>query len=320
MTELVYQPSDGAYRVKTSHDIVVAAPDGTPLKLTCRWPEEAAPRGFVVFCHGLGASGDHYVALSEFWAAHGYLVIHPTFPDWVRAVADAEPQLGCDRDSGDLAGWPAIPAMRARMHEILHAPEWWLKRIDILDSVFDALDTVIETTVGRQDTPLSGAIAGHSFGAYVAQLIAGTEIDIPDQGTCSFADNRVVAAILLSAQGPGQQGLQEGSWENVAGPMLTVTGTLDRGALGQDWKWKSQPFYLSPPGGKYLAVLDEGDHYLGGFDRFPGGKDVPAQRDAVRQLTLAFLDAWVVEDQPAQSWLGSIADRIGDCPVLFERK
>src|SRR5690606_13641134 len=110
----------------------------------------------------------------------------------------------------------------------------------------------------------TGAITGHSFGAYTAQLFAGAEIDLPGEGPRNFRDDRFSAAILLSAQGRDQQGLREGSWDGIEGPMLNVTGTLDGGAKGQDWHWKMEPYELAPAGDKYLAVLVGADHYLGG--------------------------------------------------------
>lgn len=66
---------------------------------------------------------------------------------------------------------------------------------------------------------------------------------------------------IRSAQGREQQGLREGSWDR--GPMLNVTGTLDGGAKGQDWRWKVEPYDFAPPGGEYLALLTGADHYLG---------------------------------------------------------
>jgi pimeloyl-ACP methyl ester carboxylesterase len=272
----------------------------------------------VIFCHGLGASGRHYSELSGHWAAHGYLVIHPTFPDWIGAVAAGEPGLGVD-PSGNLDGWAGDARIRARMHEILHTPCYWLERVRIVTQVMDRLDDVLEATCGRLPKPIPWAIAGHSFGAYTSQLLAGAEIDLPDGQARQFKDERFAAAILLSAQGRDQQGLREGSWDGIAGPMLNVTGTLDGGAKGQDWHWKVEPYELAPPGDKYLALLKGADHYLGGLGRpeqSPNGR----QKDAVFQVTLAFLDAYLIQSAAARSWLASITDRVGDCPLHFERK
>ncbi|MBZ0294112.1 MAG: hypothetical protein K8L99_16240, partial [Anaerolineae bacterium] len=127
------------------------------------------PKAFVIFCHGLGASGHDYSEISSHWAANGYLVIHPTFPDWVGAVVAAEPELGVDA-ADDLSGWTSDPRIRPRMYEILHTPFHWLERVRIVRGVLDALGSVLASTCGQLPAPIPGAVAGHSFGAYTSQL------------------------------------------------------------------------------------------------------------------------------------------------------
>jgi pimeloyl-ACP methyl ester carboxylesterase len=320
MTDRYFELDAPSGPVEVSHDVTVDNPAGDPIALTCRWPAGAAPKACVIFCHGLGSSGREYAALSGFWAQHGYLVIHPTFPDSVVAVAAAEPALGFAPDDGRLAAWATLPPLRTRLFEILHSPDYWLARIEIVRQVMDGLDAVIAQTVGKTTRSGSAAIAGHSFGAYTSQLFAGAEIDIPGVGTRQFRDDRFTAAILLSAQGRDQQGLREGSWAGISGPLLNVTGTLDGGAKGQDFHWKMEPYDFSPPGDKYLAVLEGADHYLGGFTRSDPGADRPEQREAVCWITLAFLEAFLAGNGEAKSWLSSIADHVGDCRMLFRRK
>jgi hypothetical protein len=205
------------------------------------------------------------------------------------------------------------------MYEILHTPSYWIERVRIVRQVMDSLEAVFAATCGTPPAPISGAIAGHSFGAYTSQLFAGAEIDVPGEGCRNFKDVRFAAAILLSAQGRDQQGLREGSWDDITGPMMNITGTLDGGAKGQDWHWKVEPYEFAPPGDKYLALLTDADHYLGGIAR-PGQSSSAAQKDAVFQLTLAFLNAYVTSDSAAKSWLGLVTDCVGGCRVLFERK
>ena len=314
-----YRPVAAASGVREAHGVLAgSAALGEGAALTCRWPDRQPPRGFVVFCHGLGSSGREYGPLSRHWAGHGYLVIHPTFSDAIDTVARAEPQLGL-RPEDDNSRWSLQPALRERMHEILHSPERWMERLAVVGRVMDALPEIL-AAVGAPSGPLPGAIAGHSFGAYTAQLLAGAEIDMPGSGPRSFRDPRFSAAILLSAQGRDQQGLRDGSWDGMTGPVLNVTGTLDRGAKGGDWHWKCEPYELAPAGGKYLAVLDGGDHFLGGLTERDPHRHVPAQQDAVRRITLAFLDACLADSREARDWLGSIGDRVGDCRLLFRQK
>ncbi len=309
-----------ASNIVTSRHMIDADMEELPIGLICRRPEGGRPKAFVVFCHGLGAGGRDYADLSRFLAAHGYLVIHPTFPDWIEAVAGAEPALGYAPGTPDLLRWTTVPRLRQRLYEILHSPSYWLARVAIVRTVMDHLDEIFAATCGTPGQPMPGAIAGHSFGAYTSQLFAGAEIDIPGEGPRRFKDDRFRAAVLLSAQGRDQQGLREGSWDGMTGPVLTVTGTRDEGAKGQDWHWKVEPFELSPPGDKLLAVVEDADHYLGGMtdsDPTPGN---PAQRDAVSLLTLAFLDAHVTKDAGATDWLSTLDGEIGSCPALIRRK
>ena len=318
MTSRPYMSDIEAGGFEEAHGVPIGA-SGVEGSLTCRWPSARPPVGYVVFCHGLGSSGHGYEALSRHWARHGYLVMHPTFADAINRVARDQPPLGLDPQA-DLSGWSGMPPVREALFEILHSPAHWVGRVEAVRRVMDRLNDVLAATCGRPARPLPGAIAGHSFGAYTAQLIAGAEIDLPDGTIGRFRDDRFRAAILLSAQGRNQQGLRDGSWDTVEGPVLNVTGTLDRGANGGDWRWKSEPFDRAPPGDKYLAVLDSADHYLGGFADTGAPPQFPAQQGAVRQLTLGFLDAHVLKCAAARDWLGSIDDRIDTCRLEFRRK
>ena len=291
--------------------------DDVPLRLTCRFPKDGKAKGIVIFCHGLGSSGQAYGTMTNAWANQGYLVVHPTFADSIFSVAAARPELGLDPADPALALWvKSLPQVRPVMHAILHDPAYWLDRVQLVRRVLDKMPAILSATA-NENAGLPMAIAGHSFGAYTAQLFAGAEIDLPE-GPQNFRDDRFAAALVLSGQGRDQQGLREGSWDAMTGPVLTVTGKKDGGAKGQDWHWKCEPFDLAPPGGKYLAVLDDANHYLGGMT--PEGGTIPHQAEALTMVTTAFLDAPLVMRPSARNWLGLIEDRIADCPVIFRRK
>lgn len=297
----------------------VSIPNGESrdLSLTVRYPRDGKAKAIVVFCHGLGSSGAAYGGLTQAWAKQGYLVIQPTFADSIFEVARANPDLGLDPTDESLTLWARqYPQSRKKMFQILHDPEHWMDRIRIVRRVLDNIPTILSAT-GTQAVDLPKAIAGHSFGAYTAQLLAGAVADFPD-GATSFRDDRFSTALVLSGQGRDQQGLRDGSWDQMTGPVLTVTGKKDGGAKGQDWRWKCEPYALAPPGGKALAVLDDANHYLGGMT--PEGVTVPYQFEALSLVTTAFLDAYVGQLQSARNWLNLIENRIGDCPVIFRQK
>lgn len=313
-------------------DMVIPDQDGGSLTLTCRFPAEGAAKGIVVFCHGLGANSKAYAPLSHDWAQQGYLVVHPNFADSIFAIARARPDMGLDPHDPALALWARNrPELRPVMHQILHDPKYWLDRLRIVQQVMAEMGRIVAATGvpspgpavadatarDQRDADLPIAIAGHSFGAYTAQLLAGAEIDLPD-GARNFRDPRFCAALVLSGQGRDQQGLRAGSWDAMTGPVLTVTGKKDGGAKGQDWHWKCEPFELAPAGGKYLAVLGDAGHYLGGMT--PEGDSVPHLSEALSLVTTAFLDAHVMNRSSARHWLDLIEDQIGECQVVFAHK
>ncbi len=301
--------------IRVAENVLAGAlPPGLRRPLVCRWPEARPVKGAVVFCHGLGASGRQYATLSESWAEAGFLVVHPTFDDAIALVAARTPGLGLD-PAADLRGWASDPAVLKYMHGVLLSPISWLGRIALAKSTLDALPRVLAETCGTLAGPLPTAIAGHSFGAYVAQLLAGAVIDLPGEPGRSFRDRRLSAAILLSAQGRGQQGLRDGSWDGLDLPAMTVTGTRDRGASGLGVDWKSEPFALASAPRQHLVVLEDGDHHLGGFDDDDPRHAVPAQAEAVRRLTALFLDATLGDDARAAAELRAVGGRVGDCAL-----
>lgn len=292
-------------------------PQGLDRPLVCRWPTGKIPAGIVIFCHGLGANGREYATLSHDWAAHGYFVVHPTFDDAIEVVAAQSPELGLN-PADDLRRWVTLPAVRAHMHHVLHAPDSWVRRVKTVGVILESLRDILAATCGCPDVPLPIAIAGHSFGAYTSQLLAGVTADLPDHSPRSFADDRFAAAIIISGQGRDQQGLRDGSWDSFTLPALTLTGTLDRGANGGGWEWKSEPFSQASATDQYLAVIDGGDHFLGGFDEDDWRPANPAQAAAVRQITLGFLDAILKRDNKARAALRATSDHIGDCHLSFQ--
>lgn len=165
----------------------------------------------------------------------------------------------------------------------------------ILDAV-EQVETLVPALKRRSDLSRVG-VAGHSLGAYTAMLLGGVTADIGDQKLRSFRDPRVRCILPVSAQGTGQQGLTTSSWSALTIPMLTITGSLDKGGARQGPEWKKQPFDLSPPGDKFLVFI-EGAHHVS-F----GGTGTAAITAVVKATTSAFWDAYLKESPAAKEAL-----------------
>jgi dienelactone hydrolase len=154
---------------------------------------------------------------------------------------------------------------------------------------------------GKIDRKTIG-VAGHSFGAYTAMLIGGVTTDFGKEKDKSFLDKRVKCILPISAQGTGQQGLTEQSWDALRMPMMTITGTEDRGVGGQSVEWRKEPYKYSPAGEKYLIVIEGANHgSYGGALRMRGG----AATEIVNFCTTKYWDAYLKNSQEAKEYLQS---------------
>jgi predicted dienelactone hydrolase len=149
-------------------------------------------------------------------------------------------------------------------------------------------------------------------------LIGGVTVDLGQEKAVRFLDRRVQCVLAVSGQGTGQQGLTDKSWNGVTLPMMTITGTRDRGAGGQGLDWKKEPFKYSPPGDKYLVVIDGANHVSFGGGMGPRGDAIA---DAVKRSSTSFFDAYLKRSEAAKKYLQSdrlTRDTDGKC--VLEKK
>lgn len=282
----------GPHRVRTSETGQWATVDGQPVAVFTQEPETAGPKPVVVLCHGLGGSHRGYAGLGQHLASHGYVVLHPQFLD---AFELAAPRL--DLSDVDERAWAADPLARQRMHTLLFDPWHWRSRVARVHAVLDSF--------------VSGVlVAGHSFGAYTAQLVLGTRLSGFGLDNTDFGHPAVGGGILLSPQGSGDRGLTEQSWAGVGRPLLVVTGTRDFGARGEGVEWRREPFDRARSAVKHLAVVRGGDHQLGGIPGHTSGTGPVAT--AVSAVAAAFADH-VRGDRAAGEWLAT-----GPFPTILE--
>ena len=285
--------------------LAVETADGHSLKDEARkkelpykvyYPKTGGPYPVILFSHGFAGNQDSFGPIGKHWASHGYVVVHPTHADG-RVRRKADPKADSDdkpvaqpRPGGLLGG--------------LNDPGKIADRVADLVLILDRLDGLPDAVPGLKGKidPKSIGVGGHSFGAYTAMLIGGVTVDLGKEKGRSFADKRVKCILPISAQGTGQQGLTEKSWEGLKVPMLTITGTRDQGAGGQGVEWKKEAYKYSPAGDKYLVVIDGANHLS-----FGGGLGTRNAyvSDIVKLCSVRFWDAYLKDDAGAKKYLQS---------------
>lgn len=323
-----YKLAGGPCVVEVVNDIVLHdAKRSKDLPVHLTFPKAEGQYPIIVFSHGAGGSGDTVLTgLPKFWSSHGYVCLMPTHADSIKLR----------RQQGERGASMTDIVRRA----ITRKEDWENRPRDItflLDSL-DDLEKKVPALRGKSDRSRIG-VGGHSFGAFTAQVVGGATINVAQtlmsasstnrQDTAqtgvsaprSFADPRVKAVLQLSGQGKGQMGLHEHSWDAMKLPMMSITGSLDRGAQAQDPSWRKEPFDRSPPGDKYHLFI-EGAHHMsftgplggesgrggllaGRFGRSRDGGDQKAIFDWVKTATIAFWDAYLKADQAARDFLKS---------------
>jgi predicted dienelactone hydrolase len=164
------------------------------------------PVPLVVFSHGLGGSRMGYSYLARYWADAGMASLHPQ-------------HVGSDSNL-----WRGNPIdLVQRLQSAARDAEALARAQDLRF----ALDQVLASDHGRLIDATQIAVAGHSYGANTAMLVAGAQVNTDRANLAELRDQRIRAAILISAppllgQGPAQQVLGA-----VTTPTLHITSLED---------------------------------------------------------------------------------------------
>jgi predicted dienelactone hydrolase len=279
---------------------------GRSVECRIHFPGAGDALPLIVFSHGFGGDRTAFTAISQHWADHGYVVVHPSHQDGFGRSGAKKGAAKADEESAPTVGGRRAGALRGNLAGgglagLMSDPAKVEGRVRDVTFILDALGQIYEKVPalkGRIDVSRVG-VGGHSYGAYTSMLIGGVTVDLGGQKARSFGDPRVRCILPVSAQGTGQQGLTEGSWKNLKLPMMTITGSRDQGAGGQGSEWKKEPFTFSPPGDKYLLFIEGANHVsFGGF----GGRESDITR-VVKAATLAYWDAYLRGDAGAKASL-----------------
>ena len=305
----------GPYTVTRTSDILLsdrARSKDVPVTVTA--PDDAGPFPVILFSHGVGSDGTQNESLLRWWASHGYVVISPTHSDslrWQQRRQDLCDRDGSGIEEGDI-GLQGIIRLAA------HDPQAGAQRVRDLSFVLDSLSELeakVPTLAGKIDRAHVG-VTGSAMGAYTAELISGATVSVPGATKAiSFRDPRARAVLQLSSVGSGQQGLTKSSWNTVRLPMMTMTGSEDRGRDEQGPEWKREPFALSPATGNKYHVFITGAQRGSFGGRFAGHRrykqlatgDPKTDQKAIfcyiEQTSLAFWDMTLKNDAAAKTLL-----------------
>ena len=303
LTDASTIPVNDSTAVITYSPVVLEVP-GRPVNLEMKVsaPATGGDLPVILFSHGHGVANflsslRGYGPLTDFWAAHGFVVIQPTHLD--------STALG----------------LREAHHP--EAPLYWRTRAKDMSHILDHLDEVeaaVPGLAGRLDRARI-AVAGHSLGGNTASLLLGMRVLDPNDDTDKdLSDPRIKAGVVFGAPGVGNDGhLSSWAAENypvfkyldfstMTGPALVVAGDRDLNFnFSNRLGYRADAYPCSPPPKSLLTVFGAG-HMLGGisgYDASETSDEDPERVAAVRALAWAYLRSELYPDDKA--WAGAVA-------------
>jgi len=252
-----------------SETFTLKHPDGRETAYRVMAPGVGGEWPVILFSHGANSSNLDYDRLWRPWAEGGYLVIGANHID--TGPRETQRKIGVhDLWAARLAD-TALPLddrapFQAAARRLGGAPHW------------DAV-----------------AVAGHSFGAVVAQALAGAKLlDPEDHKSVAARIPGVLACIAFSPPGPLTGFIPPDAWAAVSAPSLLQTGDADiLPGFVNDWRLRLTGF-AGPPD-RWTIVAKGVDHYFGGLicrrKAAPPADGVALEQ--VATLSVDFLDAYV---------------------------
>jgi len=196
----------------------------------------------IIFSPGYGGNREGYTYLGRGWAAAGYIVVIPTH--------DGSDNVALRRNL--LRG--VEDASQAFENQTYRTGD-----IHFLVSSVKEMEKKISPVKGKIDRKRIG-MSGHSMGGGTALLIAGATAASPGSQPKTFRDSHVRAVIAMSPPGPGRAAFGEASWDQINIPVMTMSGTRDRGVGGEPPEWRTQPYKHMPSGNKYQVTVNGANH------------------------------------------------------------
>jgi dienelactone hydrolase len=268
-------------------------------------PEAKGERPVVIFSHGLGGSREGSEYLGQHLASYGYICVHIQHPGSDESLwRGKENPLQALKDFfTDPAN--AIEQSRLRFEDLPFA----------LDSIAELNDSDASLK-GRFDLDHVG-MSGHSFGAHSTMAASGQVYGTPARAL-TYGDPRIKASIAYSPSPPLRRTDYDVVYGKIAVPIFHMTGTEDgdpvnRGMSPED---RTTPYKHISTTDQLLLVLAGGDHMIFSGRRTRGVAPKPSDPrhlDIIRMGSIAFWDAYLLDDSAARKWLtkGDFAEAVG---------
>ncbi|MFC0350384.1 alpha/beta hydrolase family protein [Undibacterium danionis] len=229
----------------------------------------------VIFSHGLGGSREGYSYLGKYLASHGYASLHLQ-------------HVGSDRSLWTGSRFTLLFRLAGAANDA--------EAIARARDVSFALDQILGSDLGVQFDTDQIFVAGHSFGANTAMLVAGASVMNGEQ-EIHLQDKRIKAAILISAPPFYGKGNVKKILADIAIPSLHITSTQDDinipgyGSGVEDRIKVFNAMSVQTQAEKNLLVFKDGSHSIFTDRMNTGGEELnPKVKLATRSAIRVFLD------------------------------
>jgi dienelactone hydrolase len=310
LTDAANIPVSEASAIATFSPVVFDVPGRpVPLEIKVSMPESGGDLPVILLSHGHGqanflSSLDGYGPLTDFWAAHGFVVIQPTHLD--------------------------STALGLRDMDLPDAPLFWRDRATDMHYILDHLDELeaaVPGLAGRIDHDRIAAV-GHSLGAQTVTLLLGMQVlDPNDPRDKDLSDPRIKAAAVIAAPGIGDDHLSARAGENypmlkfidfskMRGEALVIAGDQDLNPMFSDrlsYRWDA---YTHAPASSTLLTFFGAEHMFGGISGYDAEETTdenPERVATLRALVWAYLRSHLYADDTA--WADAVVALEDDDPI-----
>ncbi|GAA5510198.1 acetylhydrolase [Novipirellula caenicola] len=275
--------------VKQIDDEPVDASRDRSVPLRIYLVQQEAPQPIVLFSHGLGGSRENNRYLGEHWAKNGFIGVFMQHP-------------GSDRDV--IASGSVVQRL-SKLKSAASAKNASDRFADV-SFVIDQLQQWNQQTghplFGKLDLDRIG-MSGHSFGAVTTMGVAGRKF-LTRQ---NYHDPRIDAFFAMSPS-LAKMISPANAFGDIEQPVLCMTGTNDDSPIDPQTTPESrqQVYEALPDGDKYQLVFDGGYHFtFSDSAGFRTRKRDASHHPAIQKISLAFWNAYLLDDIEAKKWLKS---------------